>query len=80
MIEVRLVQFPAVAMLGPCRVGKTTLAKAIAASRGGGGTTSLDLELPSDQEKLADPVLHPAGLAYGCGVIAMIVISPFSGP
>ena len=31
-------------------------------------------------DKLADPVLHPAGLAYGCGVIAMIVISPFSGP
>ncbi len=80
MTEERFEQFPVVAVFGPRQMGKTTLAKAIAASRGGGGTTSLDLELPSDQEKLADPVLHPAGLAYGCGVIAMIVISPFSGP
>ncbi len=61
MIEELLGQFPAVAILGPRQVGKTTLAKAIAASRGGGETTYLDLELPSDQEKLADPELYLAG-------------------
>jgi predicted AAA+ superfamily ATPase len=47
----RLRQFPAVALLGPRQVGKTTLARQI-----GGGTKSvyLDLENPQDLEKLAD--------------------------
>ena len=50
--------FPAVALLGPRQVGKTTLARAIAGSGGGRRTGKpglyLDLENPADQEKLAD--------------------------
>jgi len=44
-------QFPAVALLGPRQVGKTTLARSIAAER---PTTYLDLENPADLEKLSD--------------------------
>jgi uncharacterized protein len=41
---------PAVALLGPRQVGKTTLAKSLAKNYP--GAISLDLQLPSDQEKL----------------------------
>ncbi|MCC6913383.1 MAG: ATP-binding protein [Rhodospirillaceae bacterium] len=47
-----LKHFPAVALLGPRQVGKTTLAHEIAA---GGPSVYLDLESPSDKAKLADP-------------------------
>ena len=59
-VEDRLRAFPAVALLGPRQVGKTTLARAIAESEGGhdplAGKTGLylDLESPADQERLAD--------------------------
>lgn len=43
---------PAVALLGPRQVGKTTLALAVAASR---PALYLDLESPSDRAKLSDP-------------------------
>ena len=53
--------FPAVALLGPRQVGKTTLARAIAQTSGGprgqGSRMAglyLDLENPADQERLAD--------------------------
>lgn len=45
-------QFPAVALLGPRQVGKTTLALAIAQQA---DAVYLDLENPSDLTKLADP-------------------------
>lgn len=45
-------RFPAVVLLGPRQVGKTTLAKACAAARGG---IYLDLESQRDLNKLADP-------------------------
>ena len=45
-----LAQFPAVALLGPRQVGKTTLAKAIA----GRDTVFLDLERPADLARLRD--------------------------
>lgn len=48
-----LKQFPAVALLGPRQVGKTTLAKEIAKTFG--NSIYLDLENPDDQEKLKDP-------------------------
>jgi predicted AAA+ superfamily ATPase len=51
VLEDRLRQFPAVALLGPRQVGKTTLARAIAAAR---DSLYLDLENPVDLEKLAD--------------------------
>ncbi|MCX5691800.1 MAG: ATP-binding protein, partial [Planctomycetota bacterium] len=62
-IRLRLSQFPAVAIIGPRQVGKTTLALQLAQ---GLPTTYLDLERPSDRAKLADPELflegQPAGL------------------
>jgi predicted AAA+ superfamily ATPase len=54
-----LARFPAVALLGPRQVGKTTLALSL---RGEPETDEsplyLDLELPSDRTKLADPELY----------------------
>ena len=60
MIERRIVsrlnellgRFPAVVLLGPRQVGKTTLAKRCAADRGG---IYLDLESQRDLSKLSDP-------------------------
>ena len=47
-----LSQFPAVALLGPRQVGKTTLARKIGDAQ---GALYLDLEHPADLAKLADP-------------------------
>ncbi|HEV8083267.1 MAG TPA: AAA family ATPase, partial [Chitinophagaceae bacterium] len=49
-----LKQFPAVAILGARQVGKTTLAKQIAASQKK-LTLYIDLENPHDLRRLADP-------------------------
>ncbi len=56
----RLDQFPAVALLGPRQVGKTTLADRIADQR---ESVYLDLESPPDREKLDDPVYYLSGHA-----------------
>ncbi len=56
-LEARLGTFPAVALLGPRQVGKTTLAQAVAetsAARLGKPSVYLDLENPVDQQKLVD--------------------------
>ena len=52
-IQQFLAEFPAVAILGPRQVGKTTLALEVAASLGPTGLY-LDLETPSDRAKLND--------------------------
>lgn len=52
VLEDRLQQFPAVALLGPRQVGKTTLARATTAAAR--DSLYLDLENPVDLEKLAD--------------------------
>jgi len=49
--------FPAVALLGPRQVGKTTLALSLA-TEADKSVLYLDLELPSDRAKLADPELY----------------------
>ena len=53
--------FPAVGLLGPRQVGKTTLARSIAEAAGGGiGKPGryLDLESPADLERLSDPLAY----------------------
>lgn len=55
VIARRLRQYPAVALLGPRQVGKTTLAKAVAA--GHDGAIVLDLERESDRAVLTRPEL-----------------------
>jgi predicted AAA+ superfamily ATPase len=52
-LELWLGEFPAVALLGPRQVGKTTLARQWAAGRG--DAVYLDLENPADLARLADP-------------------------
>lgn len=54
-IERRLEQTPAVVLLGPCQVGKTTLAKTIATRHP--GATVVDLERESDRAVLQRPKL-----------------------
>ena len=57
-IILRLGQFPAVAILGPRQVGKTTLAHEIAIQK---PSIYTDLEKPEDFQKLRDPA-HYLGL------------------
>jgi predicted AAA+ superfamily ATPase len=52
-----LTRFPAVGLLGPRQVGKTTLALSLA-SELKEQSIYLDLELPSDRAKLSDPELY----------------------
>jgi uncharacterized protein len=58
LVQERLGHLPAVGLLGPRQVGKTTLARAIAATR---DSIYLDLESPVDREKLSDPVFYLSG-------------------
>ena len=51
-VAARLRQFPAVALIGPRQVGKTTLARQLAAAEA--GSVYLDLEEPADAAKLTD--------------------------
>ncbi len=51
----KLDQFPAVALLGPRQVGKTTLAQIVAEDR---PSLYLDLESQADRQKLSDPLLY----------------------
>jgi predicted AAA+ superfamily ATPase len=54
-----LARFPAVALLGPRQVGKTTLALSLTEEQDADAAALyLDLELPSDRAKLADPELY----------------------
>ena len=55
IVRDRLSQFPAVALLGPRQVGKTTLAEHIGEKQ---PSIYLDLEHPSDREKLSDADLY----------------------
>jgi uncharacterized protein len=56
-LESLLDQFPAVALLGPRQVGKTTLAIDLASKRDP-QPVYLDLENPADLAKLSDPVSY----------------------
>ena len=52
-LKAAIKRYPAVALLGPRQVGKTTLAHLIAKQR---DAIYLDLESPADQMKLRDPL------------------------
>ena len=56
-VRLLLREFPVVALLGARQVGKSTLARQLAASRRG-PTTWFDLENPADLARLADPGLE----------------------
>ncbi|HBU06279.1 MAG TPA: ATPase, partial [Nitrospiraceae bacterium] len=56
-VEKSLLKYPVVGILGPRQVGKTTLAKMIK-SRAKKNVIYLDLELPSDLNKLQDAELY----------------------
>ena len=55
LVRARLKQFPAVAVLGPRQVGKTTLAQKVGQIQ---PSVYLDLEYPPDRERLADAALY----------------------
>lgn len=56
LFEKSLVRFPAIALLGPRQVGKTTLAQGLMTKKSSpSSSVYLDLELPSDLAKLTDP-------------------------
>jgi hypothetical protein len=63
-----LSQFPAAALVGPRQVGKTTLAKQVAAQIGG-DTLYLDLEDPRDDARLFDPLLFFETNAHRCVIL-----------
>jgi predicted AAA+ superfamily ATPase len=54
-LESLLAESPAVAMLGPRQVGKTTLALTVAEK---GASTYLDLESPADRGRISEPELY----------------------
>jgi predicted AAA+ superfamily ATPase len=58
LVRDRLSHMPAVVLLGPRQVGKTTLAHAIAEGR---KSVYLDLESPLDREKLTDATFYLSG-------------------
>jgi predicted AAA+ superfamily ATPase len=66
-------QFPALALLGPRQVGKTTLAQAVSRELGG---VYFDLERPSDRLKLADPEFALGALADRLVVLDEIQRTP----
>lgn len=59
-IELALQRYPAVAILGPRQVGKTTLALSLMTGRGI-PPVYLDLERPSDRTRLSDPEYFLSG-------------------
>ncbi|MDR1798997.1 MAG: ATP-binding protein [Bifidobacteriaceae bacterium] len=67
-VQDRLTHVPAVVLVGPRQVGKTTLAQAIA-DQWPAGATYFDLEAPPDLDRLEDPYSALLRLAPMLGVI-----------
>jgi predicted AAA+ superfamily ATPase len=60
-LQQSLSEFPVTALLGPRQVGKTTLARLVVSGMPPDKAVYLDLELPSDLAKLAEPELYLKG-------------------
>lgn len=75
LIETRLRQMPAVVLLGPRQVGKTTLARQIVAARKE-RALYLDMERPADQRRLTDADAYLRGLSGKLVVIDEIHRAP----
>jgi hypothetical protein len=73
-VEETLKWSPAVAILGPRQVGKTTLAKNIAAEQS--SAIYLDLENPTDMLKLDDSFTYLGSLKQYCIVIDEVQLKP----
>lgn len=71
LVRQRLSEFPAVGLLGPRQVGKSTLARVVAQEMAGTGASAdyLDMENPSDLAKLED-----AGAYLGARSDRLVVI------
>ena len=72
-VTARLHQFPAVALIGPRQVGKTTLARRLAVA---GDSVYLDLEDPVDAAKLDDAAGYLRGLRRRLVVIDEVQRAP----
>jgi predicted AAA+ superfamily ATPase len=62
LVEARLAQFPAVALVGSRQVGKTSLARRLVDQRGA-AAVYLDLEMDESRRKLAEPAPYLRSLA-----------------
>lgn len=74
-MKVLLAQFPAVAILGPRQVGKTTLAKQIAAA-GKKDCIYLDMEKAADRNRLQDAHTYLQNVQDKCVIIDEIQLMP----
>ena len=72
-VTARLRQFPAVALIGPRQVGKTTLARGLAEAA---DSAYLDLEDPADLAKLDDAPGYLRGLGRGLVVVDEVQRAP----
>ena len=70
-----LKSFPAVCILGPRQVGKTTLAKTIAATFKK-PALYLDLENPLDRRRLSDPFTFLTDNSSRCVIIDEVQVMP----
>ena len=74
-IEAALRRSPAVAILGPRQVGKTTLAKSIAKNNKK-NVVYLDLEKPSDSNKLHDAFTYLSSMQDACVILDEVQLMP----
>ena len=68
--------FPVVGLVGPRQVGKTSMARELAAQLGKGAAVMLDLERPSDLAKLAEPELFLEPLADRLVILDEVQLRP----
>lgn len=76
LVRARLATTPAVVLLGPRQVGKTTLARDVA-DDWPGGAAYLDLERPADARRLSDPDAYLRSLAPRLAVLDEVQRAPF---